>query len=85
MLDYYDSLMGAVGALLITAGYSAEECGTVDIGQPLNQADRAPRAPAGCEYACTYPVVDDLSPGVVHTYVNPQTRQRRFQPVIKHY
>lgn len=77
---YYRTILAAAYVLLIDAGYGKEEVGTADIG--LVVCDPQP-APEGYVYAGTYPIVDEIGPGVIHSFYSEETYLLRlYLPVI---
>ena len=77
----YPTLLSATFALLIEAGYTADECGYLETGEPI-KADH-PAAATGYAYVCTYPIIDDIGPGQVHCYYKEdEPRKRKYIPVM---
>lgn len=77
---YHRTMLSAAFSLLLDAGYDKGEVGTADIG--LVVSDPQP-APEGYVYAGTYPIVDEIGPGVIHSFYSEETYLLRlYLPVI---
>lgn len=75
---FHGSLLMAAFHLLLATGYTADQSSPdADFNKPSFD-DTAPSAPDGFEYACTYGIVDDISPGAVHAYVSKTGPMRIF-------
>lgn len=74
---YYPTLLAATFVLMTNEGWTADTTWDVDFGGPLN---RPQPAPEGFEYACSYPIIDDIGPGYVHAFYHDESRTRIFLP-----
>lgn len=77
---YHRTMLAAAFSLLIDAGYDKESAATVEIGLVIS--DPQP-APLGYVYAGSYPIIDDIRPGVIHSFYSEETYLLRiYLPVM---